>query len=66
MQDNEARPQPKLIKKLTLNRETVRVLTDKELARVEGGAGGTAACANNNNTHQCPTCGHLQSTCFPP
>jgi bacteriocin-like protein len=32
-------PKPKLNKKLTLHKETIRVLTDRELAEVEGGYG---------------------------
>jgi bacteriocin-like protein len=65
MQGNEPRPQPKLSQKLTLHKETVRVLTDKELAAVAGGAGGTAACTGG--TCGCPvTCTYRHSDCAAP
>ena len=66
MQDNGIRqPQPKLARKLALNKETVRVLTDKELAGVEGGGGNTAHCSGG--TCLCGTsCGNQLSTCPPP
>jgi bacteriocin-like protein len=61
MRDNETR-QPKLNRKLTLHKETVRVLTDKELAAVEGGVGITVGCTGN--TCGCGgTCGNPHSTC---
>ncbi len=48
--------QPKARKKLVLNKETVRVLTDQEQMAIEGGASPTAACN---------TCGHNYSVCAP-
>jgi bacteriocin-like protein len=63
MQDNQAR-QPRLSKKLTLSRETVRVLTDKELAGIEGGFKPTVACSGS--TCACGgSCGNNLSTCPP-
>jgi bacteriocin-like protein len=65
MERKDNREQTQLTRKLTLHRETVRVLTDKELNAVAGGAGG-GNHASNANTCACGTCGHLQSTCFGP
>jgi bacteriocin-like protein len=61
MQDKDTAPRPKLAKKLTLHKETVRVLTEKELAGIEGGAGHTSACTGN--TCGCGTCGNNFTTC---
>jgi bacteriocin-like protein len=61
MHDNNTRRQPRLSKKLTLHKDTVRVLTDKELAGVEGGAKPTAACTGD--TCGCGTCGNNFTTC---
>jgi hypothetical protein len=65
MQGNEPRPQPKLTKKLKLHKETVRVLTDRELAAVEGGVAGTLRCTGP--TCGCPvSCGYRTTDCAPP
>lgn len=42
---NETTLRPKLAKKLTLNKETIRVLTDREMLDVEGGT-----CNNPRST----------------
>jgi hypothetical protein len=61
MQGNDNRGQARLTRKLTLHKETVRVLTDKELSGVQGGGGHTAQCTGN--TCGCGTCGNGQTTC---
>jgi hypothetical protein len=63
VQEKDTKEWPRLTKKLALCKETVRVLTDKELDAVGGGAGthnctGTCACGG--------TCGNFRSTCPPP
>jgi len=57
--------QVQLKRKLVLHKETVRILTDRELAGVEGG-GGTNGCTNANTCACGGTCGHNLSTCFGP
>jgi bacteriocin-like protein len=62
MQGKDNVVRPKLPKKLTLNKETVRVLTDKELAGIEGGVAPTRLCSGD--TCACGgTCGNRLSTC---
>jgi bacteriocin-like protein len=65
MQGNEMRSQPRLSRKLTLNKETVRVLTDKELAGVEGGFRPTIGCSGANTCACGGSCGNNLSTCIP-
>jgi bacteriocin-like protein len=65
MESKHSDRQPRLGKKLTLHKETIRILSDKELAGIEGGAGGTKACTSGNTCACGGTCGNLQSTCVP-
>jgi hypothetical protein len=63
VQEKDTREQPRLVKKLALSKETVRVLTDKELDAVGGGGGGTNGCTGA----VCgATCGFRHSDCAPP
>ncbi len=57
MNDKEVDRQPKARKKLVLNKETIRVLTEQELVGIEGGAKPTGTCACGG------TCGNNLSTC---
>lgn len=54
---NEA-PRTALKKKLTLNKETIRILTEKEMVNVEGGAGtfrcATSGCYPSSPPATCP------------
>jgi len=57
--------QMQLKRKLVLHKETVRVLTEQELAGIEGGIRPTLACSGT--TCRCGgTCGNNLSTCPPP
>jgi bacteriocin-like protein len=65
MRDTEVDRQPKLPKKLVLHKETVRVLSEKELAGIEGGFSPTLACSGNNTCACGGSCGSPRSTCNP-
>jgi hypothetical protein len=47
VEQEKEQPKPKVSKKLVLNKETIRVLTEEEMAQVEG-----ATCGNRRST--CP------------
>ena len=65
MNDKRDVGQPKARKKLVLNKETVRVLTDQEQMDVEGGFKPTNGCSNGNTCACGGTCGNNLSTCAP-
>jgi hypothetical protein len=65
MQEKVTQEQPRLVKKLALSKETVRVLTDKELDGVEGGFKATVACSGANTCACGGSCGNPLSTCIP-
>jgi hypothetical protein len=63
MHDRDVDRQPKTRKKLVLNKETVRVLTDQELMGVEGGLKPTFGCSGQATCACGGTCGNDLSTC---
>src|SRR5207237_484028 len=63
--DKEVERQPKTRKKLVLNKETIRVLTEQELVGIEGGFKPTYACSGANTCACGGTCGNNLSTCAP-
>jgi bacteriocin-like protein len=55
---NEPKVEAKEPRKLTLNKETIRILTEREMQNVEGGGGGhrysVAPCSPSSPPATCP------------
>jgi hypothetical protein len=49
------------LKKLSLNRETVRSLDDRSMEKVDGGA--TTTCSNFCTVTQCSNCRNCSAAC---